>query len=1123
MHPLEQFLGQVRYIHGPGVAEESYYGAIEALFNAAGDALDPEVVCVMQLKDTGAGKPDGGLFIREQLPRAHAADAVLLRAAALPALPARGAIEVKSPAEDLSAIIVGEQVGRYLQHYRQVLVTNLREFVLMGLDEQQRPVQLESYSLADSDPDFWALCEHPRRAANDHGERLLDYLSRVCLLRAPLDSPQDVAWFLASYAREARARIHGAMAAGNLLELAALREELEETLGIQFRGGKGDHFFGATLVQTLFYGVFSAWVLWHSEHPRPDARFDWRTAAYDLHVPIIGAFFERLATPSVLRKLDLVEVLDWTGDLLNRVDRGAFFERFEQHRAVQYFYEPFLEAYDPELRKELGVWYTPSQVIEYMVARVDTVLREELDLPDGLADPRVRVLDPCCGTGAYLVAVLERIAETLRARGGDALLAHDLKRAAMERVFGFELLPAPFVIAHLQLGLLLQKMGVPLSEDERAAVYLTNALTGWEPAEKEKRQISAAPFRRERAAAERVKQDTPILVILGNPPYDSFADVALGEERTLSEAYREVKHGPKPRGQGLNDLYVRFYRMAERRIVGETGPGPACGIVCFISNYSWLDGLSHPGMRERYLEVFDKIWIDNLHGDRRMSEYAPDGRVSETVFARHGQSVGIRVGTAIALLARTGPHGKGAELLYRDFDEARAEDRRAALVKSLDACDSDDCFERVEPLAELGYPFKPRQTGAGYLDWPKLPDLFPVFFPGVQSGRGDLVVDIDRERLIRRMQQYFNPATSHEEMGRICPSAMRGTSRFSAARVREYLQNRGFLPDRIVRYGYRPFDIRWLYWEPETKLLDEKRAEYFQQVFEGNPWITSEQKSRRGYSSPQFARNLSSRHLMERGASFFPLYLKDMGLFGGMNPEPEPNLSDSASEYLAARRAQNPKVSAEHLFYHALAIMHSSAYRAENSGALRQDWPRVPLPDDTDQLLASAALGRSLAALLDPEQPVEGVTSGRIRPELREIAVLRHIEGRNKPLDPSAGDLAVTAGWGYLINEGTVTMPGQGKRVARDDGSFDVVLNDIACWEHLPAELWAYTLGGYPVLKKWLSYREKKVLGRDLRPDEARAFTEIARRIAAIIALHPELDGNYEAVKAKAYAWGGKQ
>ena len=258
---------------------------------------------------------------------------------------------------------------------------------------------------------------------------VLEFIKRACLHAAPLVNPKDVAWFLASYARDALFRVEQQK---QLPALQAVRSALEEALGMKFTDEKGEHFFRSTLVQTLFYGVFSAWVRWHKDNPGPRAKFDWRTAEWSLHVPFVRTLYEEVAKPSRLGPLGLVEVLDWAAGVLNRVDRGEFFRSFEDEHAVQYFYEPFLEAYDPELRKALGVWYTPPEIVKYQVARVDTVLREELDLPDGLADPNVVVLDPCCGTGAYLVEVLHSIAATLRDKGGDALVASDLKTGRHE-------------------------------------------------------------------------------------------------------------------------------------------------------------------------------------------------------------------------------------------------------------------------------------------------------------------------------------------------------------------------------------------------------------------------------------------------------------------------------------------------------------------------------------------------------------------------------------------------------------------------------------------------------------------------------------------------------------------
>ena len=540
----------------------------------------------------------------------------------------------------------GGQVSRYWKRYRLVLVTNTCDFVLVGEDAAGRAAKLETFRLAENADDFHRKLETPRAFAREVGAGLGEYLCRALSHREALAEPKDVAWLLASYARDGLARVE---AAGDASALAVVRQALEDALGVRFEGEKGARFFHSTLVQTLFYGVFSAWVLWAragagSGGGAPPsgadtAKFDWRTAVWHLRAPVLRALFQQLSDPGRLQPLGLVEVLDWTAAALDRVDQPAFFARFNtgegagQDPAVPYFYEPFLEAFDPALRKQLGVWYTPSEVVRYMVARVDRALKDDLGIPDGLAAENVYVLDPCCGTGAYLAEVLRRIAANLEGRGLGALAGARVKQAATGRVFGFEIMPAPFVVAHLQVGLTMQDLDAPLADDgtERAGVFLTNALTGWEP-----RATKPLPFpelEEERDRAERVKQDTPILVILGNPPYNGFAGMAVDEERELSDAYRTTRRVRRPEGQGLNDLYIRFFRMAERRIAEKTGQG----IVCFISNYSWLDGLSFTGMRERYFEAFDVVRIDCLNGDKyKTGKVAPSGSPDPSIFSTEG-------------------------------------------------------------------------------------------------------------------------------------------------------------------------------------------------------------------------------------------------------------------------------------------------------------------------------------------------------------------------------------------------------------------------------------------------------------------------------------------------------
>jgi hypothetical protein len=916
-------------------------------------------------------------------------------------------------------------------------------------------------------------------------------------------------------------------------DLEVLRSALEESLGIEFQGDRGEGFFRSTVIQTIFYGLFSAWVLWHREAPDRNDDFDWHEATEYLRVPILERLFNQVVVPSQLRRLRLMEVINWTEDALNRVDRDAFFSRFEEGRAVQYFYEPFLERFDPDLREQLGVWYTPEEVVEYQVRRVDTVLREELGIADGLASEDVIVLDPCCGTGAYLVEVLRVIAERLREQGSGALTAESLRKAAAERIFGFEILTAPYVVAHLQIGLFLAEIGAPLmdTEEERAAVYLTNALTGWKADESRGERRTFPEFKAERLAAEQVKQEEPIMVILGNPPYSGYAGVAVGEERELSDAYRETEEAPEPQGHGLNDLYVRFFRMAERQIVENTGKG----IVCYISNYSWLDGLSHTGMREQYLKKFDHIWVDNMNGDKyRTGKTTPEGDPDPSIFSTKYNRVGIQVGTSVSLLCKTESDAEYADLHYREFWGDTKKHDLLGSEKRL----KEKRYKDIKTKLEIGLPFMPKNTGKEYLKWPKITTLFPTYSPGVKTSRSDAVVDVDRDKLKERMRYYFDSSVSDEEVKEIEPRFMKETSRFDPKRVRDHLAERGFKPENIVRYCYRPMDVRWLYWEPETKLLDEKRADYFQHVSEDNAALVSQQKPRREWSQPQYIESLGCIDLMDRSASCFPMYLNpesgDKDLFdqvdgGRDNSGPIPNLSRRAEQFLDVCEA-----GVEDLFYHTIAVLHAPSYHQENKGALRQDWPRVPLPSDGNILEQSADLGREIAALLNVEQEIGGVTEGSIRDDLRPLGTIKPAESGQEQL--SREDFGVTAGWGYEGHHGA-TMPGGGEKEEREltpdeadampdrgielwgERTFDIYLNENAYWKHVPARVWDYTLGGYPVIKKWLSYREKDVLGRRLKLDEVQHVTDMVRRIAALLLREPRLDANYAAVKEKTVDW----
>ena len=1099
---VEDYFADLRRIRASGGAtdELSYYPPLTNLLNAVGGTLKPKVFCISQLAQQGAGHPDFGLYAARQIQKGKHKQGQL---------PECGVLEVKPVGDDAWLTAEGDQVSKYWNKYRLVLVTNTRDFVLLGEDEAGRPAKLETFRLAKSAEEFESLLEKPRAFASKVGAGLGEYLSRALSHRATLVEPKDLAWLLASYARDGLARVE---AAGDAPSLAAVRSALEEALGVRFEGDKGVAFFRSTLVQTLFYGVFSAWVLWAKQTPPPNGSFNWHESVWHLRAPVLRALFQQLSDPGRLQPLGLVEVLDWTAAALDRVDRPAFFERFNEGEAVPYFYEPFLQAFDPALRKQLGVWYTPIEVVRYMVARVDRALKDDLGIADGLAADNVYILDPCCGTGAYLAEVLRRIAANLEGRGMGALTGARVRQAATERVFGFEIMPAPFVVAHLQVGLTMQDLDAPLSEssNERAGVFLTNALTGWEP--RVQKPLPFPELAEERDRAQRVKQKTPVLVILGNPPYNAYAGVTIDEERELIKVYRTARRLKLQESKGLIDLYIRFFRMAERRIAEKTGQG----IVCFISNYSWLEGLSFAGMREHYLDSFDAIRIDNLNGDKyKTGKTTPDGDPDPSIFSTPENPVGIQVGTAITMLVRKSKHSPTKNVGIRHL---WGQAKPATLMATAETT-PDTLYESITPVEALGLPFSLMAVSNSWFGWPNVDDLFQMSFSGAKTNRDSFLVDIDLDRLKTRITDYFDPALSHEEIAQRYPIVMKTMVHFDARSIRDTLLRRGGPKEvNFVRFVYRPFDARWLYWEADTKLLNDKRADYKSHVFEGNLWLVSQKKPRRDWSFPQVISNMGCHDLMDRGASCVPTWLRDdvfgAEIVGGLHCRP--NLSDAAQRYL-----DRIGLGVEDLFHHVLAVLHDPAYSEANAGALRMEWPRIPLPGWPDgkedgaanKLAASSARGQELAALLDSDTPVPGVTEGALRPELAFIAVPSIVDGGNMAGD----DFALTVGWGHF-GQGEAVMPGQGRVIERPytsdeqtalgdaartlgDTTFDIYLNDRAYWCNVPEVVWNYKLGGYQVLKKWLSYRERRVLGRDLKPDEVQHFTDTARRIAAILTL----------------------
>jgi hypothetical protein len=461
-------------------------------------------------------------------------------------------------------------------------------------------------------PSAEALKRGDRVLASAFGE--LEALVEAALTRfAILASPEALAKVLARQARQAKAQLPSEFTRA----VSGLAEDFRDALGVSFEGKDGEEFFRSSLIQTMFYGLFAGWTLWVKAGAK--RQFRWEELIEHLKIPFLGELFYELQHPTRIQELGLRPYLDRATETLGRVDRAGFFLRFHTPSlqqdaegksvaataAILYFYEPFLEAFDPDLRKELGVWYTPAEIVQYQVRSIDRRLREELGCERGLADENVVILDPCCGTGAYLIEILRTISSQLASEGAGDLLGEKLLDAVRHRLIGFEILTAPFVIAQLQMYLLLAEAGAPPLERQRPAVFLTNALTGWDGPDQIK--LHFPELQEEHDAAQRVKRGGRIIVVLGNPPYNRFAGVPLEEEADLVDHYKGITRTDKGKQKGptrlytqwgvrkhlLDDLYIRFFRLAERCI----GERAEYGLVSFISNYSFYTGRSHPLMR----------------------------------------------------------------------------------------------------------------------------------------------------------------------------------------------------------------------------------------------------------------------------------------------------------------------------------------------------------------------------------------------------------------------------------------------------------------------------------------------------------------------------------------------
>ncbi len=895
-----------------------------------------------------------------------------------------------------------------------------------------------------------------------------------CLLRGFLDqeaitveSAKELATRMAGITHLLREVIDRAFQAGTRSEKGWLYQwvaSFRETLLPELKEGE----FADIFAQTLAYGLFAARI----QTAKTGTNFSREQAAYAVPRanPFLRSIFAQMAGA------DMPDVFAWAVDdlvrLLECANMGGVLRDIGhvtgRDDPVVHFYETFLAAYDPALREKRGVYYTPEPVVGYIVRSVDELLKTRFNKPSGLADEQTLILDPATGTATFIYLIIQHIHASMAGQLGawPSYVADHL----LKRVFGFELLMAPYAIAHLKLSLELEATGYVFKPEERLGIYLTNTL---EEAAKKSERLVARAISDEADQASEIKNKDKIMVVLGNPPYSGHSanrsrdiDGNLTFIGQLIEDYKRVdgadlgEQNPK----WLQDDYVKFIRFAQWRIE-KTG----YGVLAFITNHSYLDNPTFRGMRRSLMQSFSEIYVYDLHGNSKKKEKNPDGGKDENVFD-------IQQGTAILLAVRGA--GKRGESAVRHSELWG--DRKAKYAALSNGSANGTAWKRLKPAAP-GYLFVPqdRSLSAEYGGFFSLKDIFPVSVLGFQTHRDQFAIAFERPEIVARLEKMRGSDTD-AELHRQFRTKDNGDWNLATQRSRLKEDKNWKAP--ILKVAYRPFDWRWSYFTDLA--IDRPRKELLKHVAGRDTLcINVTRQTKASNWRHAVVTDVPAPAVfveLKDGSTVFPLYLFDdeiNGTNGDLFKGRHPNLSRKFLDRLAKelglpqeKQYGLPKgITPEDIFHYFYAVFHAPGYRERYADFLKRDFPRVPLTADLKLFRKLAAKGRELVALhLLKDEDV---------PQIKRLVTKFRKAGTNMV-----------------------------ERVEYDPVTRHVKINDQQYFEGVPPEAWDFHIGGYQVCEKWLKDRKGRALSYGDTQHWQRvvvALTETQRVMEEIDALIP--------------------
>jgi len=942
-----------------------------------------------------------------------------------------GYIEAKDIGKSLDEAERSEQLKRYLDSLSNLILTDYLEFRWYVDSKCRLKARLGT-------PARDGKIKRDTAGAEAVAELLGGFLSH----RAErVGTPRELAQRMARQAHLIRNLIINAFEkepeGGSLhSQLAAFRDNLIPDLSVEY--------FADMYAQTLAYGLFAARCT-----STTGKDFTRQNAAYLLPPtnPFLRKLFNQIAGPDL--DIRIAWLVDDLAQMLAQADMESVLKDFGKRTAredpVVHFYETFLKEYDPRIREMRGVYYTPEPVVSYIVRSIDYLLKTRFNKPKGLADENTLILDPAVGTATFLYMVINEIHQAIAGKGQQGLWNNYVADKLLPRIFGFELLMAPYAVAHLKLGLLLQETGYQFQTDQRLGIYLTNTL---EEAIKRAETLFARWITDEANAAARIKKDEPIMVVLGNPPY-SVSSLNRGEWiDTLLNDYKQGLHEKK---LNIDDDYIKFIRFAQWRI-DKTG----YGILGFITNNSYLDGLTHRRMREYLLKSFSSIYILNLHGSSRRGEQAPGNIKDVNVFD-------IQQGVAIGIFIKE-PEKTGKKHVYYDDMWGTRENK----YQSLFECDiASTNWQELTPTVPYFF-FIPKDFSLTneYEQMPSVKEIFTIWQSALNTDRDELFLDRDSNELQQRIQLFFskNYGEDFKERYRVYPSssydieARRDKTRFAEANIQHCL--------------HRPFDECFIYYDPQ--LTSRPGFEVMRHMLQSNVALICARQTKEDFAALATSTLCTHKIVTVYDRSYvFPLYLYpsegEMRLErGNRRPNLNPEFIKAVSDKLALNFVEDGRgdleqtFGPEDIFSYAYAIFHSPTYRSRYAEFLKIDFPRLPLTSNKGLFKSLAEKGADLVAL-----------------HLLESPLLNNLITRY----PIAGSNMV-------------------EKVSYDDNNQRIYINKAQYFEGVPSEVWNFHIGGYKVCQKWLKDRK----GRTLTYDELTHYQKIIVALNETIRLMAEVD-----------------